>query len=93
MNRRFFRDLPKIVPPPYHAFFSAEAARLYGYGIWETADGRLVAVTSVHDDRAAHNEAYGWEDRLDQGIVVRRLRDGHPGELEPPIVVDTFWIT
>ena len=47
MNRRFFRDLPKIVPPPYHAFFSAEAARLYGYGIWETADGRLVAVTSA----------------------------------------------
>ena len=91
MNR-FFPRLPPVTPPPYHAFFSAEAARLYGYGIWETADGRLVAVTSVHDDRTAHNEAYGWEDRLDQGIVVRRLRDGRPGECGSPVVVDGYWL-
>jgi len=92
MSNRFFHSLPKVVPPPYHAFFSAEAARLYGYGIWETADGRLVPVTSVHDDQTEHAQKYGWEDRVDQGTVVRRLRDGRPGEWGPA-VSDSFWIT
>lgn len=89
----FNPDHFKVTPPPYHAFYSDKAAQQFGYGVWETEDGRQVAVTSIHHDCAQHERTYRWDDRVDRGIVVRHVRDGQPGKWGRPIVVDSFWLT
>ena len=52
--------------------YSAKAAEQYGYSIYETPEGKMVAVTGVYEE--CNLDQYGWEDRVVVGPVTKFAR-------------------
>lgn len=82
MTGYFWPSLIVDLESPCHAYFSAEAARLYGTGIWEDKDGKEVEVTCVDPDKTRLDQMYTWKDRVYVGMVQRWLREGKQGECQ-----------
>lgn len=57
----------------YHAWYSRQAASLFGSTIYARADGSEVEITTVSED---FHFDYGWPDKQYRGQVVKYLRPG-----------------
>lgn len=53
-----------------HAYFSAEAAYLYGSSYYRRADGSKVEITCVGEDRQWIEEHYQWKDKRYLGVCA-----------------------
>lgn len=51
-------------------FFSATAAKHYGYAVWSRPDGTTTAITTVRETEAELREHYRWKDTVCVGEVV-----------------------
>ena len=56
----------------YYGFYSSEAAKIHGYHIYKTPDGRDVSVTIIDQDPSG--EFYKYADVVKVGIVTDYVR-------------------
>lgn len=63
------------------AWYSNNAAKLYGTHIYQTADGREVEVTGVQL-AAGDTRGYQWSDQVAVGFVTNWVRKGRVGSHE-----------
>lgn len=57
-----------------HAFFSAEAAELYGYVVWRSVDGVDYKTTAVYMSEKEGRKNYMWSDATYQGPVNKLVK-------------------
>jgi len=60
----------------YYGFYSSEAAKLHGYHIYKTPDGREVSVTVIDQDPSG--EFYKYADVVKVGMVTDYVRTINP---------------
>lgn len=61
----------------YHAWYSRQAAILFGSMIYARADGTEVEITTASED---FHFNYGWPDKQYRGVVVNYIRPGQSVE-------------
>lgn len=63
-----------------HAVFSEDAARKFGSVIYARANGNLVEVCVVGEDKQKLLDGYKWPDKVYVGEVEQYMRPGRPGK-------------
>lgn len=56
----------------WHAWYSSEAARMYGAALYQSEGGPIM-VTAVYRDRAEGESRYHFRDKQYAGVVTRCL--------------------